>query len=71
VKQHASCNTQNGCYGDATSAIFGNKGRAYLTYGLRSGVILGGKRLDMPSPVKPDSQGWYPVPMPGITEFKI
>ena len=28
-------------------------------------------RLDMEPPVKPDSQGNYPVPMPGITEFKI
>jgi predicted dehydrogenase len=28
-------------------------------------------RLDMEPPVKPDAQGNYPVPMPGITEFKI
>jgi predicted dehydrogenase len=28
-------------------------------------------RLDMEPPVKPDAQGWYPVPMPGLTEFKI
>jgi myo-inositol 2-dehydrogenase / D-chiro-inositol 1-dehydrogenase len=28
-------------------------------------------RLDMAPPVKPDAQGWYPVPMPGLTEFKI
>ena len=28
-------------------------------------------RLDMPPPVKPDEKGWYPVPMPGLTEFKI
>jgi myo-inositol 2-dehydrogenase / D-chiro-inositol 1-dehydrogenase len=28
-------------------------------------------RLDMEPPVKPDEKGWYPVPMPGITEFKI
>ena len=28
-------------------------------------------RLDMEPSVKPDSQGNYPVPMPGITEFKI
>jgi myo-inositol 2-dehydrogenase/D-chiro-inositol 1-dehydrogenase len=27
--------------------------------------------LDMPPPVKPDANGWYPVPMPGLTEFKI
>jgi myo-inositol 2-dehydrogenase / D-chiro-inositol 1-dehydrogenase len=28
-------------------------------------------RLDMEPPVKPDDKGWYPVPMPGITEYKI
>jgi predicted dehydrogenase len=28
-------------------------------------------RLDMSPPVNPDEKGWYPVPMPGITEFKI
>ena len=28
-------------------------------------------RLDMDPPVKPDAKGNYPVPMPGITEFKI
>jgi predicted dehydrogenase len=28
-------------------------------------------RLDMKPPVKPDAHGDYPVPMPGITEFKI
>jgi myo-inositol 2-dehydrogenase / D-chiro-inositol 1-dehydrogenase len=28
-------------------------------------------RLDMEPPVKPDEKGNYPVPMPGITEFKI
>jgi hypothetical protein len=28
-------------------------------------------RLDMEPPVKPDEKGWYPVPMPGLTEFKI
>jgi myo-inositol 2-dehydrogenase / D-chiro-inositol 1-dehydrogenase len=28
-------------------------------------------RLDMEPPVKPDAKGWYPVPMPGLTEFKI
>jgi predicted dehydrogenase len=28
-------------------------------------------RLDMDPPVKPDANGWYPVPMPGMTEFKI
>jgi myo-inositol 2-dehydrogenase / D-chiro-inositol 1-dehydrogenase len=28
-------------------------------------------RLDMEPPVKPDDKGWYPVPMPGMTEFKI
>ncbi len=27
--------------------------------------------LDMDPPVKPDAKGWYPVPMPGLTEFKI
>jgi predicted dehydrogenase len=31
----------------------------------------GDVRLDMEPPVKPDAQGNYPVPMPGITEFKI
>ena len=33
VRTYASCNTQNGCYGDATSTIFGSKGRAFLTHG--------------------------------------
>jgi hypothetical protein len=28
-------------------------------------------RLDMEPPVKPDEKGNYPVPMPGMTEFKI
>jgi myo-inositol 2-dehydrogenase/D-chiro-inositol 1-dehydrogenase len=28
-------------------------------------------RLDMEPPVKPDAEGNYPVPVPGITEFKI
>jgi predicted dehydrogenase len=28
-------------------------------------------RLDMEPPVKPDEKGNYPVPMPGITEYKI
>ncbi len=28
-------------------------------------------RLDMEPPVKPDAKGNYPVPMPGITEYKI
>jgi len=28
-------------------------------------------RLDMAPPVKPDAQGNYPVPMPGLTSFKI
>jgi len=28
-------------------------------------------RLDMEPPVKPDANGWYPVPMPGLTEFDI
>ena len=28
-------------------------------------------RLDMAPPVKPDEKGNYPVPMPGITEYKI
>jgi myo-inositol 2-dehydrogenase / D-chiro-inositol 1-dehydrogenase len=28
-------------------------------------------RLDMEPPVKPDAKGNYPVPMPGITEFRI
>jgi myo-inositol 2-dehydrogenase / D-chiro-inositol 1-dehydrogenase len=28
-------------------------------------------RLDMEPPVKPDAQGNYPVPLPGITEFNI
>ncbi len=31
----------------------------------------GDVRLDMDAPVKPDEKGNYPVPMPGITEFKI
>jgi predicted dehydrogenase len=28
-------------------------------------------RLDMEPTVKPDGKGWYPVPMPGTTEYKI
>lgn len=28
-------------------------------------------RLDMEPPVKSDANGWYPVPMPGLTEFNI
>jgi myo-inositol 2-dehydrogenase / D-chiro-inositol 1-dehydrogenase len=28
-------------------------------------------RLDMEPPVKPDAKGWYPVPLPGLTEFRI
>jgi myo-inositol 2-dehydrogenase / D-chiro-inositol 1-dehydrogenase len=28
-------------------------------------------RLDMEPTVKPDEKGWYPVPMPGVTEYKI
>jgi predicted dehydrogenase len=31
----------------------------------------GDVRLDMEPPVKPDAQGNYPVPMPGITDFKV
>ena len=27
--------------------------------------------LDMDISIKPDAQGIYPAPMPGITEFKI
>ena len=146
VRTYASCNTQNGCYGDATSTIFGTKGRAFMTHGLHCGLLVNGKgwwryagpggnpydlehqaffqairsgqplncaaymarnaqtavmgqlacysgkevtwdkisrsafvfapkaedvRLDMEPPVKPDAQGNYPVPQPGITEFKI
>ena len=146
VRMYASCNTQNGCYGDATSTILGTKGRAYLNHGLHSGIHVFGKpkgkdvapggspmdlehqalftairsgkplncadymarsslvavmgqlacysgkeltweqvsksafafapkpedvRLDMKSPVQPDGNGWYPVPMPGITDFTI
>ena len=43
ARTYASCNTQNGCYGDETSTIFGTKGRAYLTHGLQCGVIVNGK----------------------------
>jgi myo-inositol 2-dehydrogenase / D-chiro-inositol 1-dehydrogenase len=28
-------------------------------------------RLDMEPPVKRDAKGWYPVPMPGLTELKV
>lgn len=28
-------------------------------------------QLDMEPTVKPDAKGWYPVPMPGLTEFRI
>jgi myo-inositol 2-dehydrogenase / D-chiro-inositol 1-dehydrogenase len=146
VRMYASCNTQNGCYGDATSTILGTKGRAYLRHSLQCGIVEGGNiqwksdpsgshpfdlehkafftairsgnplncgdymarstlvavmgqlacysgkeltweqvsksafaygpkpeevRLDMEPPVKPDEKGWYPAPMPGITEFTI
>lgn len=149
VRLYASCNTQNGCYGDATSTLLGTKGRAYLHHSMHSGIDVNGKprwkyrgayegpenpydlehqaffaairsgnplncgdymarstlmavmgqlacysgkeltweevsksdfvlapkpedvRLDMEPPVSLDEKGWYPVPMPGITEFKI
>jgi len=28
-------------------------------------------RMDMEPPVKPNAEGWYPVPKPGLTKFKI
>jgi myo-inositol 2-dehydrogenase / D-chiro-inositol 1-dehydrogenase len=147
VRMFASCNTQNGCFGDATSTIFGTKGRAYLRHSLHCGIDVGGKpkwknagpggdnpmdlehralfsairsgnpincgdymarsslvavmgqlacysgkeltweqvsksqfaytpkpedvRLDTEPPVKPDANNWYPIPMPGLTEFNI
>ena len=146
VRMYASCNTQRGCYGDATSSFVGTKGRAFLNHGCHSGILLHGSskwmnvkpggnpydlehkalfaairsgtplncaermarsslvavmgqlacysgkeltweqvsksdfvllpkvqdvRLDMEPPVKPDKKGWYPTPMPGMTEFKI
>jgi predicted dehydrogenase len=43
VRMYASCNTQNGCYGDATSSFLGTKGRAYLNHGLHSGILRKGK----------------------------
>jgi predicted dehydrogenase len=147
VRLYAFCRTQNGCYGEYSSAYFGTKGRCrlfpqyriegekpwkyhaanaatsqgnawqmehnVLFSAIRSGkpvncgdymapsTLLGvmgqlacysGKeltweqisksdfvftpkvedvRLDMEPPVKPDEKGNYPVPMPGITEYKI
>ena len=144
ARMYAFCRTQNGCYGEYTSAYFGTKGRCRLWPGsryvidgetkwkyrgpignayeaehialfsaIRSGnpvnvgdymahstlvAVMGqlscysGKeltweqvaksdfvftpkvedvRLDMPPPVTPDEKGNYPVPMPGITDFKI
>jgi myo-inositol 2-dehydrogenase / D-chiro-inositol 1-dehydrogenase len=144
VRMYALCRTQNGCYGEYSSAYFGTKGKCYLIpttrywiegekkwkykgpignpheiehkvlfAAIRSGkpvnsgdtmarstlvAVMGqlacysGKeltwdqvsksdfmflpkpedvRLDMPPPVKPDAQGNYPVPLPGLTAFKI
>ena len=146
VRMYASCNTQNGCYGDATSTIIGTKGRVQLRHSLQCRIEVAGKpkwkydpsgtppfdrehqalfsairsgnpincgdymarsslvavmgqlacysgkeltweqvsksafalapkpedvRLDMKPPVQPDGNRWYPVPMPGITEFTI
>jgi len=28
-------------------------------------------RLDMEPPVRPDEKGNYPVPVPGVTEYKV
>jgi myo-inositol 2-dehydrogenase / D-chiro-inositol 1-dehydrogenase len=28
-------------------------------------------RLDMEPPVRPDVQGWYPVPMPGMQPLNV
>lgn len=141
VRIYAFCRTQNGCYNNAESVIFGSKGRCNLTRcvidgenpwkyrgpngnpydlehkalftAIRSGnpvncgdymarstlmavmgqlscysgreltwdqvaesdIIITPKvedvRLDMAPPVEADENGWYPVPMPGLTEFKI
>jgi myo-inositol 2-dehydrogenase / D-chiro-inositol 1-dehydrogenase len=144
VRMYALCRTQNGCYGEYSSAYFGTKGRCRLipasrysiegenkwSYrgpignpyelehkalfsAIRSGnpvncgeymarsTLVGvmgqlacysGReltweqvsksdfvfapkvedvRLDMEPPVKPNEKGLYPVPMPGLTEFKI
>ena len=144
VRMYAFTRTQNGCYGEYTSAYFGTKGKCYLYPGaryridgetkwsyhgpigepherehevlfaaIRSGeavnsgdymarstlvAVMGqlacysGKeltwdqvsksnfvftpkiedvRLDMEPPVKPDAQGNYPVPAPGLTTFNI
>ena len=40
VRMYASCNTQNGCYGDATSSFLGTNGRAYLNHGYHSGILF-------------------------------
>jgi myo-inositol 2-dehydrogenase / D-chiro-inositol 1-dehydrogenase len=145
VRMYAFSQTQNGCYGEYSSAYFGANGRCYLVpqycitdlsgkivwkhhgprpdphelehkalfAAIRSGqpinngnymtrstqVAVMGQlacysgqevtweqvsksdfvftpkvedvRLDMEPPVKPDKNGWYPVPMPGITTFNI
>ena len=143
VRMYALTRTQNGCYNEYSSAIFGTKGRFYsypvsrywitgenpwkqtskrdphelehvaLFAGIRSGnpvncgdymarstlvAVMGqltcycGRELtwdqvsksdfaftptvdqvslDMDIAIKPDAQGLYPAPMPGITEFKI
>jgi myo-inositol 2-dehydrogenase / D-chiro-inositol 1-dehydrogenase len=144
VRMYAFCRTQNGCYSNANSYLWGTKGRCCVTGGwiqgekkwkyqgpggspdvpydlehkalftaIRSGnsvncgeymanstlvAVMGqlacysGReltweqvsksnfvftptvqetRLDMEPPVKADEKGNYPVPMPGITEFRI
>jgi predicted dehydrogenase len=143
VRMYALTRTQNGCYNEYSSAIFGTKGRFYsfpvsrywitgenpwkmsskrdpheleheaLFAAIRSGnpvncgdymarstlvAVMGqltcycGRELtwdqvsksnfaftptveqvslDMDIAIKPDAQGIYPAPMPGITEFKI
>ena len=59
--------------------IDGKAGPSTMAFLLRGGLKLTvdknvkpeDVRLDMEGPVKPDAQGNYPVPMPGLTEFKI
>lgn len=141
VRMYALCRTQNGCYTNTDSLLFGSKGRCNVTQcvidgetkwkyqgraenpydlehkalfsAIRSGnpincgdymapsTLIGvmgqlacysGKELtwdqvaksdfvytpkvedvslDMAPPVTPDANGWYPVPMPGMTQFDI
>jgi myo-inositol 2-dehydrogenase / D-chiro-inositol 1-dehydrogenase len=141
VRLYALCRTENGCYNEYSSTVFGALGRCKLMQGLIEGknpwkyrgkgdnpydlehkallaairsdtpincgdymarstltAVMGqlacysgaeltwkqvsesnfvflpkaeDVRMDMPPPVAPDARGWYPVPMPGMTEFRL